>query len=101
LFALTANQIGDEGARALAEALKTIKTLVFINLRGKNFGVVVCLIGVVLLTGNQIGVEGARALAEALKTNKTLTHVYASCKKFVRVWRFCLIDGVYRQSNWC
>jgi hypothetical protein len=34
LIALTANQIGYEGARALAEALKTNKTLTSINLEG-------------------------------------------------------------------
>jgi Ran GTPase-activating protein (RanGAP) involved in mRNA processing and transport len=96
LFALTANQIGDEGARALAEALKTIKTLVFINLRGKNFGVVVCLIGVVLLTGNQIGVEGARALAEALKTNKTLGIIDIGGKKCIDVRMFALIVSCLR-----
>jgi hypothetical protein len=36
LFALTDNQIGDEGVRALAEALKTNKTLLFIKIGGKK-----------------------------------------------------------------
>ena len=50
------NRIGAEGARALAEALKTNKALTSLDLRR-----------------NSIGAEGARALAEALKTNSALT----------------------------
>ncbi len=52
---LGGNQIGAEGARALAEALKINATLTSMD-----------------LGGNQIGAEGARALAEALKANMTL-----------------------------
>jgi hypothetical protein len=36
-IALTVNRIGDEGARALAEALKTNKTVTSIDFRGKKF----------------------------------------------------------------
>jgi Ran GTPase-activating protein (RanGAP) involved in mRNA processing and transport len=77
LFALTVNRIGDEGARALAEALKTNKTLTLIDFRCKKFVRVwrFCLIDGVAYTDNRIGDEGARALAEALKTNKTLTSI--------------------------
>ncbi len=55
---LTENNIGDEGAKALAEGLKTNATLTSINLGGNN-----------------IGDEGAKALAEVLKTNKTVTSI--------------------------
>jgi len=52
------NQIGVEGAKALAEALETNKTVTSIS-----------------LTHNQIGDEGAKALAEALKANETVTSI--------------------------
>ena len=48
--------LGDEGARALAEALKTNKALTSLNIHS-----------------NSIKADGARALAQALKTNKALT----------------------------
>jgi Ran GTPase-activating protein (RanGAP) involved in mRNA processing and transport len=53
---LESNQIGDEGALALAEALAKNQTLTMLN-----------------LAHNKIGVEGAQALAEALKRNQKLT----------------------------
>jgi hypothetical protein len=71
LFALTDSQIGDEGVRALAEALKTNKTVTSIYL-GRKKCVCFCSIDIAH-AGNQIGFEGATALAETLKTNKTLT----------------------------
>ena len=52
---LWSNKIGDEGAKHLAEALKVNTSLKEINLRYNN-----------------IGVEGAKHLAEMLKVNKTL-----------------------------
>ena len=52
------NNIGDEGATALAEALKENTTLTTLN-----------------LASNKIGDEGATALAEALKENKNLIEV--------------------------
>ena len=52
------NSIGVEGAKELAEALKTNTTLTEIN-----------------LGDNSIGGEGAKAIAEALKTNTTLTQI--------------------------
>ncbi|XP_004342468.2 hypothetical protein CAOG_08213 [Capsaspora owczarzaki ATCC 30864] len=53
---LSAKQIGDEEAKAIAEALKVNTTLTQL--------------------GNQIGDVGAQAIAEALKVNKTLTLLY-------------------------
>jgi hypothetical protein len=52
------NNIGDEGAIALAEALKTNTTLVYLSMEQNN-----------------IGAKGAIAIAEALKTNTTLTRL--------------------------
>jgi Ran GTPase-activating protein (RanGAP) involved in mRNA processing and transport len=95
---LTGNQIGVEGARALAEALKTNKTLGIIDIGGKKcidvrmFSLIVSC----LLTGNQIGFEGAKALAEALKTNKTLTSIEIGGKKCIGVRMFALIVSCLR-----
>ena len=53
---LSYNNIGDEGAKVIADALKGNKTLTTLD-----------------LSHNNIEVEGTKALAEALKDNKTLT----------------------------
>ncbi|KAG0293601.1 hypothetical protein BGZ96_002555 [Linnemannia gamsii] len=53
---LSFNSIEDDGAKALAKALKTNSTLTTLE-----------------LSDNMIGGNGAQALAEALKTNSTLT----------------------------
>ena len=50
------NKIGDEGANAIAEALKVNAVVTTLD-----------------LSGNNIGVEGAKAIAEALKVNAVLT----------------------------
>ena len=60
---LWSSPLRDEGARALAEALKTNGALTT----------------TLHLYGNSIGDEGARALAEALKTNGALTTLYLHC----------------------
>ena len=56
--------IGAEGARHLAEALKVNKRLEFIDLYNSN-----------------IGAEGAKALAEALKVNTSLEKINLKCNK--------------------
>jgi len=56
----TENNIGDEGAKALAELLKTNTTLVKL-----------------CLPTNKIGDEGARMMCESLKINTTLTRLVA------------------------
>ncbi|KJE94948.1 hypothetical protein CAOG_08896 [Capsaspora owczarzaki ATCC 30864] len=56
LLNLDENQIGDNEARAIAEALKVNKTLTELH-----------------LYTNRIGDAGAKAIAEALKVNKTMT----------------------------
>jgi Ran GTPase-activating protein (RanGAP) involved in mRNA processing and transport len=95
------NQIGDEGAKALAEALKTNETITTVNLSGVR---VVCGVSWLRLTfhwmrlqGNPIGDEGAKALAEALKTNKSVTNIYLYGARY----NLCLVDVACacRQSN--
>ncbi|CAF4520499.1 unnamed protein product, partial [Didymodactylos carnosus] len=56
---IDSNNILAEGAKAIAEALKTNQTLTTL-----------------LIQRNNISAEGAKAIAEALKTNQTLTHLY-------------------------
>ena len=50
------NGIGDDGAKAIAEALKVNPVLTTLS-----------------IWGNKIGAEGAKAIAEALKVNAVLT----------------------------
>ena len=71
------NKIGDEGTRALSEALKANTTLTALNLHGDQQQDTAAQQGHQTVmskdnTGNEIGVEGARALSEALKVNTTL-----------------------------
>eukprot|EP00571_Detonula_confervacea_P009813 CAMPEP_0172300584 /NCGR_PEP_ID=MMETSP1058-20130122/2642_1 /TAXON_ID=83371 /ORGANISM="Detonula confervacea, Strain CCMP 353" /LENGTH=268 /DNA_ID=CAMNT_0013010407 /DNA_START=442 /DNA_END=1245 /DNA_ORIENTATION=- len=58
-LSLHGNNIDDEGARELADALKENNILVYLDLES-----------------NKIGDEGARSLADALTGNKTLTYLY-------------------------
>ena len=77
------DEIDDEGARALSEALKTNTTLTELKLHGVQ--------GRWLNfrqcqqqhqeTENEIGVEGAEALSEALKTNTTLQSLDLYCEQ--------------------
>ncbi len=76
------NKIRDEGARAIAEALKINVTLKDIKcVRGLLFSIVELWLTRFLtacahsLRANSIGAEGARAIAEALKSNTTLTTI--------------------------
>ena len=55
---LDGNNIGDEGAKAIGEALKVNTSLTEIY-----------------LDGNNIGVEGGKAIGEALKVNTSLTEI--------------------------
>jgi len=59
---LDSNGLGDEGARAVADALKFNHSVHSINLKN-----------------NGIGDEGARALAVALETNTALESIYLRC----------------------
>jgi len=80
------DHIGPEGAKALAEALRTNTTLTEINLTCNGIGpegakalVETLQLNIKLTTinfgCNGIGDEGAKALAEALRTNTTLTKI--------------------------
>ena len=53
------NDIGDEGGKAIGEALKVNTSLTKIN-----------------LDYNNIGDEGGKAIGEALKVNTSLTQIY-------------------------
>ena len=63
---LNGNNIGDEGAKAIGEALKVNTSLTKIDLGGNN-----------------IGVEGGKAIGEALKVNTSLTKIYLTIIKLV------------------
>jgi hypothetical protein len=78
------NNIGDEGAHALAAALGDNATLTALHLSHNNIGAEVARalaaalgnnvkLTQLLLGSNDIGAEGARALAAALANNATLT----------------------------
>jgi len=79
--------IGNEGARELADALKVNNTLTHLNLSGTNIGdegasaladalKVNNTLTSLGLDGNDIGNDGASELADALKGNNTLTNLY-------------------------
>ena len=82
---LVSNQIGDEGAKALADALKQMPSLTSLDLAGNDIekegaeALAGCLSGTKIthldLLKNNIGNEGATALAECLK-NTNITHLY-------------------------
>jgi hypothetical protein len=80
------NNIGDEGAIAIVEALKVTAVLTKLELYGNNIGVdgakaiaealkVNAVMTELELCGNKIGDEGAEAIAEALKVNAVLTEL--------------------------
>ncbi|MDA9573927.1 hypothetical protein N9R48_03285 [Rickettsiales bacterium] len=80
---LDSNQIGVEGAKAIADALKKNKTVTKLDLRANLLGakgakaIAEALkknktVTKLDLSSNQIGDEGAKAIAEALKKNKTV-----------------------------
>ncbi|KAL0238597.1 hypothetical protein GEMRC1_013070 [Eukaryota sp. GEM-RC1] len=83
---LQENSIGNEGAIALAEALKVNSTVTQINLVVNSIGTegaialadalkVNSTVTRIDLGSNSIGTEGAIALAEALKVNSTVTRI--------------------------
>ena len=102
------NEIGDEGARALSDALKTNTTLQELNLHSEqdeseedgwiadianNYN---------LQIGSRIGDEGARALSEALKINTTLQSLNLSCEKDQSVkdeWMAHFARNKHQQTN--
>jgi hypothetical protein len=77
------NEIGVEGARAMADVLKENTSLQMLDLHGNNIGVEGARamadalkentsLHTLNLYSNNIGVEGARAMADALKENTSL-----------------------------
>ena len=80
------NNIGAEGAKYVAEALKVNTSLTEIHLDGNNIGAegakyvaealkVNTSLTKIHLGGNNIGAEGAKYVAEALKVNTSLTEI--------------------------
>jgi hypothetical protein len=79
------NKIGDEGAKAIAEALKVNAVVTELWLGGNKIGDEganaiaealksgTAVVATLFLGDNNIGVEGAKAIAEALKVNAVLT----------------------------
>jgi Ran GTPase-activating protein (RanGAP) involved in mRNA processing and transport len=83
---LSRNDIGIEGAKAIAEALKENKTITELNLWGNKIGddVAIALAEALKVNNtittlnfayNNIGKDGAIALADALKVNNTITEL--------------------------
>lgn len=86
---LSHNSIGDAGAIALAEALKTNASITQVTLHHNSIGdagaaaladaikINTTLVDISLL-GNSIGASGADALANAMKLNSTITDMWVS-----------------------
>ncbi|CAF1163317.1 unnamed protein product [Didymodactylos carnosus] len=81
------NNISAEGAKAIAEALKTNQTLTALDIENNNISAEGAIaealktnqtLTALGINSNNISAEGAKAIAEALKTNQTLTtlHMY-------------------------
>ncbi|KAL0240076.1 hypothetical protein GEMRC1_010183 [Eukaryota sp. GEM-RC1] len=88
---LDSNSIGNEGAIAIAEALKVNSSLSTINLYSNSIGnegaiaiaealKVNSSLSTINLNNNSIGNEGAIAIAEALKVNSSLSTIVAKYK---------------------
>lgn len=89
IHSLIDNGISTEGAKIIAEVLKTNKTLKQLNLnlnfvlilRAIQFAIyrLICYVMFLFshsqIIGNQIGDEGARIIADALKENSTITKI--------------------------
>jgi len=93
------NSIGGDGASAIADALKTNKTLTALYLNSM-LPMLLFLIAHegCILTGNIIGADGARAIVDALKTNNALTTLNLACTLLL----LCLIahrEGVLLQTT--
>jgi Ran GTPase-activating protein (RanGAP) involved in mRNA processing and transport len=81
------NSIGDNGAKAIAEALKVNAVVTELGLNANNIGPegaiaiaealkVNAVVTTLNLMYNSIGAEGAKAIAEALKVNAVVTTLY-------------------------
>ena len=74
------NEIGVEGSKAIADALKINSCLQSLNLY-RNFRY----LDVLMELDNRIGVKGSEAIADALKINSYLQslHLYGN---FIHIW---------------
>ena len=82
------NNIGERGAKALSDALKSNMTLTKLTLGGeyKRNSTQMAFINnplffiLIKSTGNGIGETGTTALSDALESNSTLTELYLGCE---------------------
>jgi hypothetical protein len=82
ILGLAGNEIGDEGAKAIAEALKVNPVLTELN-----------------LWNNSIGPEGAKAIAEALKVNPVLTKLNLEVNNLGEAGEKAVRDAVKDRSG--
>jgi Ran GTPase-activating protein (RanGAP) involved in mRNA processing and transport len=77
----SANQIGNEGAEALARSLERNSSLTSLDLSGHFEDMDAFCARVIshVYSGNEIGKEGAEALARSLERNSSLTSLHLSC----------------------
>ena len=96
---LAKNELGEEGTKAICEALEQNKTLKELDISGEKFGKsniggtagakhVAKMVGInggltkLSLAHNMLGEEGTKAICEALEQNKTLKELDISGEKF-------------------
>jgi hypothetical protein len=91
------NNIGNEGAIKLSEALKSNSSLSDLNLSGDTC----CLISFSLNTENKIGNEGAIQLFEALKSNTSITSLNLNGFKLVALFHSHPVQTIALIKNCC
>ena len=100
------NQIGDQGAKALAGALCVNKFLISINFYDNRIGKegakalakalhINKSLASIDLSWNLIDDEGAKALAEALRVNKSLTLIDLAHNRITESGRKALVDALH------
>ncbi|KAL0238200.1 hypothetical protein GEMRC1_012673 [Eukaryota sp. GEM-RC1] len=104
------DHVGNEGAVALAEALKVNSTVTHVDLGCNSIGVegtialaealkVNSTVTIIHLHDNAIGSEGAIALAEALKINSTITLINLRGNTIGAAAAFRLAEALKFKSN--
>ena len=96
----TNNKINDEGAKAIAETLKTNTTLTELDFSVslEHRFIRVLMPFDTLPTDNKIRIEGAEAIGEALKANTSLTIINLSVKDFKELQQ--TLSKHLREQNW-
>jgi hypothetical protein len=107
---LRANSIGDDGVKAIAEALKINAVVTKLLLFRNNFGddgakaiaealKVNAVVTTLFLDNNNIGYEGAKAIAEALKVNAVLTKLHLEYNSMGDAGKQAVRDAVKDRSG--